>query len=76
MKTFVKARDAHVNLLPGNTTTVNGIHNMHSNKTDSCQSIISEVWVWAEDKNIWITASYIPGKENYDADRESRKETN
>ena len=46
---------------------------MHSNKSDLCHSIISEIWAWAEDKNIWITASYIPGKENYDADAESRK---
>ena len=28
---------------------------------------ISGNWAWAEDKNIWITASYIPGKENYHA---------
>ena len=41
-----------------------------------CVNPLYEVWVWAEDKNIWISASYIPGKENYDADRESRKKTN
>ena len=76
MKTFVKVCDAHVKLLSDNTTTVHGIHNMHSNRSDLCQFIISEVWVWAEDKNIWISTSYIPGKENYDADRESRKKTN
>ena len=50
MKTFVKVCDAHVKLLSDNTTTVHGIHNMHSTKADLCQSIISEVWVWAEDK--------------------------
>ena len=43
------------------------------NKSDLCHSIISEIWAWAKDKNIWITASYIPGKDNYDADAESRK---
>ena len=73
LKTFVKVSDAHVKLLSDNTTTVHGINNMHSNKSDLCHSIISEIWAWAEDKNIWITASYIPGKENYDADAESRK---
>ena len=34
---------------------------------------MSEIWAWVEDKNIWITASCIPGKENYDADAESRR---
>ena len=48
---------------------------MHSNKSDMCHSIISEIGAWAEDKNIWITAFYIQGKENYDADAESRKKT-
>ena len=73
LKTFVKVPDAHVKLLPDNTSTAHGINNMHSNKSDMCQSIISKTWAWAEGKNIWITAYYIPGKENYDADAESRK---
>ena len=34
-------------------------------------------YIWnldlAEDKNVWISASYIPGKENYDANAQSRK---
>ena len=72
LKTFVKVSDAHVKLLSDNTTTVHGINNMHSNKSDLCHSIISEIWAWAEDKNIWFTASYIPGKQNYD-DAELRK---
>ena len=52
LKAFVKASDAHVKLLSDNTTTVHGINNMHSNKSDLCHSVISEIWVWAEDKNI------------------------
>ena len=73
LKTFVKLSDAHVKLLPDDTTTVHGINNIHSNKSDVCRSIISEIWTWGEDKNIWITASYIPKKENYDEDAESHK---
>ena len=64
LKTFVKIPDAHVKLLSDN------INNIHSNQSDLRHSIISEIWAWAEDKNIWITASYIPGKKNYDADAE------
>ena len=55
------------------TTTVHGINNMYSNKSGLCHSIISEISAWTEDKNIWVTASYIPGKENYDPDAEPRK---
>ena len=60
-KTFVKVPDAQVKLLSYNTTTVHGIN---SNKSDF-YSPISEIWDCGE--GIWITASYIPGKKNYDA---------
>ena len=66
-KTFVKVPDAQVKLLSYNTTTVHGIN---SNKSDFYYPI-SEIWDCGE--GIWITASYIPGKKNYDADAESRK---
>ena len=76
LKTFVKVPDAHVKLLSDNTTTVYAINKMNSNKSDLCHSIIFEICPWAEEKNIWITASCILGKENYDADAEShRKQT-
>ena len=42
LKTFVKVPDAHVKL-SGSTTTVHGISNMHSIKSDVCHSIISEI---------------------------------
>ena len=73
LKAFVKGSDTYVKLLSDNTTTVHNINNMHSNESELCHSIMSEIWTYAEDKNIWITASYIPGKENYDTDAESRK---
>ena len=73
LKTFVKVPDAHIKLLSDNTTNVPDTNKMHSNKFDLCHSIISGIWTWTEGKKIWITASYIPGKENYDADAESRK---
>ena len=73
LKTFVEIPDAHVKLLSDNTTTAYGINNMYSTKPDLCHSIISEIKAWAEDKNIWNTASYIPGKENYDAEAKSCK---
>ena len=66
-KTFVKVPDAQVKLLSYNTTTVHGIN---SNKSDFYYPI-SEIWDCGE--GIWKTASYIPGKKNYDADAESRK---
>ena len=46
---------------------------MRSNKSELWNSILSKIWIWDEDKNIWITASYIPGTDNYVAEAESCK---
>ena len=73
LKTFVKVPDAHVKLLSDNTANVPGTNKMYSNKFDLFHSIISGIWTWTKEQKIWITASYIPGTENYDADTESRK---
>ena len=73
LKTFVKVSDASVKLLSDNATTVHGISNIYSNKSDLHHSIISKIWAWADNKSIWIAAPYIRGKENYDANAESRK---
>lgn len=32
-----------------------------------------KIWNWCEERKIWIFASYIPSRENTDADRESRR---
>ena len=37
-----------------------------------CNKIAREIWTWCIQRNIWVTAISLPGKENIDADRESR----
>ena len=34
-------------------------------------TIAKEIWQWCIDKQIWLTAVYIPGTKNVEADRES-----
>jgi len=35
--------------------------------------LAKEIWEWCEKRNIWIFASYIPSRENTEADSESRR---
>lgn len=35
--------------------------------------LAKNIWQWCEEREIWVFASYIPSKENTNADRESRK---
>ena len=61
----------HIRLMIDNTTAVIGI-----NKKASCKAnlhkVIKAIWVWALERNIWLSAVHIPGVENVDADFESR----
>ena len=39
-------------------------------------SLVVKIWDWADERNNWLTAAHIPGKENEEADKLSRiKET-
>ena len=46
---------------------------MGSSHSKTCNCIVYDIWEFAISKNIWISASHIPGKLNLEADEESRK---
>ena len=62
----------HVKIMIDNTTAVAVIQNMGTCHSDSCNSIVLEIWEFCISKNIWLTAAHIPGSCNIIADRESR----
>ena len=66
-------QDIHVKVLSDNTATVGALNKMGSSKSWDLDHIITTVWQWAIDRDIWITASHIPGVLNIEADEESRK---
>ena len=37
-----------------------------------CNSVAKEIWLFCITRQIWISAAYIPGKKNIQADKESR----
>lgn len=73
LRTFVNIESTHVKLMSNNTTTAYGIDNMCCNNSDLYNQIVFDIWSCTEKSNIWITAAYIPRKENSDSGGESRK---
>lgn len=63
--------DTHIRLRSDNTTVVACIDRCASTKL-SLLTIIEQIFEWANLKNITLSAEYIKGTENIDADRESR----
>lgn len=56
-----------------NTTAIAYINREGGIQYEHLNNITREIWKWCETRNIWIFASYISSKMNYEADRESRR---
>ena len=72
LKSYCKEMSAvHVQILLDNTTAVAYINNQGGRKS-LCNSLARQIWEWAIDRDLWLTASHLPGVLNVEADRQSR----
>ena len=46
---------------------------MGSSHSIECNEICKTIWEWCIVRNIWLSAAYLPWKDNGTADKESRK---
>ena len=65
--------DIHLRMRSDNVTAVSYINAMGGCKSDGCNRITYEIWQWAIEKNIWLSAAHTPGVDNYEADQLSTK---
>ena len=73
LKSFCKNKtDIHVMLKIDNTTAVAYINKKGGTVSKSCNERTFEIWSWAIQHNIWLSASHVPGLENHVADLKSR----
>ena len=61
----------HVHVKSDNTTTVSYI-NKKGGKKASLNTTARDIWFWAISREIWLSASHLPGSQNVEADRLSR----
>lgn len=73
LKTFaLNLRDCEILLRCDNTTAIAYINRMGGIKYPHLNVLSKAIWLWCEERNISIFASYIPSKENVEADYGSR----
>ena len=64
--------NVHVQIMSDNTTRVCYINAMGGSRSRTCNDIARKIWFWAIEKNVWLSATHIPGAENQIADKCSR----
>lgn len=62
---------SHVLIRLDNTTAIAYINNM-GGKIKHLNKLAKEIWDWCLCRNVWVSASHISGKQNTEADYESR----
>ncbi|KAL9976890.1 hypothetical protein ACROYT_G014231 [Oculina patagonica] len=55
-----------------NTTAVTTINQMGTCHSRLNNQLAHQIWLWCIDHRVWLTVTHIPGKQNTEADRESR----
>jgi len=46
---------------------------MGGTKSNMCNEIAKDIWLWGVENNTWLSAAFIPGKEKHEADKASRQ---
>ena len=67
-----QSKNIHIRLMLDNTTAVSYIKEMGGSHSADCNAIARAIWDWAIARNIWLSASHLPGALNVVADRASR----
>ncbi|XP_028412548.1 uncharacterized protein LOC114535439 [Dendronephthya gigantea] len=65
--------DKHIQVLVDNTTVQVILNKMGTSHSPQLNTLVKTIWDWCITNHIWLTVARIPGKENIEADFESRK---
>ncbi|XP_065064076.1 uncharacterized protein LOC135690441 [Rhopilema esculentum] len=77
LKTYANdLTDKHIKILSDNSTAVLVLSHMGTSRSITCNNLCKQIWFWCIERNIWLTLAHIPGKQNIEADRESRRSAN
>ena len=63
----------HIRIMSDDTTTTLYINKKRGLESNECNKTAKEIWIWCTGRDLQISAAHIPGKENFEADKNSRK---
>ena len=63
----------HIRIMSDNTTAASYINKKGGLKSLKCNKTAKEIWIWCTSRDLHVSATHIPGKDNFEADKNSRK---
>ena len=72
---FTHKKSLHIGIRSDNTTAVAYVNEMGGMTSILLDNLSAEIWSWCSERDIFLTAQYIPGNENFNADHVSRNFT-
>lgn len=63
----------HIRIRSDNTSVVSCLNKFGTCHSSTLHSFSREIWLWCINRDIWLTAQHIPGKQNVMADSYSRR---
>ena len=65
LKTFAKTKsNIHIWLMIDNTWAISFINNMGTSHSESSNILVKQLWEWCIERQIWVSAAHIPGRDN------------
>ena len=75
LRSFAREKaNIHVRLMMDNTTAVACVSKMGTSHSVQSNVVTKKIWQFSIKRNIWLSAAYIPGKTNTEANEEPRRE--
>ena len=73
VQTYCKRKKyKHVRVMSDNITAVSYVNNKGGIKSEFCNKIAKELWLWCTLQNMWLSAAHIRGTQNTETDSFSR----
>ena len=72
IRSFVRSSGLFVQIMLDNTTALHYLNECGRTKSQSLWDIVTKIALWCEERSLMVEAFYVPCKNNWIADQESR----
>ena len=72
IQTYCRQGGLHVHVATDSTTAMAYVRKMGGVRSPACNEVAMKIWNWAQQTGSWVSASFLPGVQNVEADWASR----